>query len=167
MSDNEIEEDMCTCGRYYAYRHGWCNLCINNWIDDHFITNQIYDAGYKFGSDLGIEYGIRHTINREARDDFWILDDIDIPQYAYTDRRAYEKGFERGYTKAYNSVYQLHQPVIDQLNDIYKRYNFRFWVFKFYQNHPLFDTALLKLVDDFLPTHKKPSNIPQLNFTLV
>jgi len=164
MSDSDLEEDMCTCGRYYTYRHGWCSLCIDNWIDENFISGQIYDAGYKHGSDLGIECGIRHTINREARDDFWILDDIDIPQYAYSDRRGYENGFERGYTSAYNSVYELNQPVVNQLNDVYKKYCVRFWTFTFYRHHRLFDTALLKLIDDFLPPSKK-TKIPHVNFT--
>jgi hypothetical protein len=167
MSESDIEEQMCTCGRYYARQHGWCSICIDNWIDDNFISSQIYDAGYKFGSELGLDLGIRHTIYRQPRDDYWILDDVDIPQYAYIDRKSYERGFDTGYTTSYNSVYQLHQPVIDQLEYIQKKYSFRFWVFAFYRNHSYFDTELLNLIDEFLPDIEKSSKIPQSNFTLV
>lgn len=165
--EENMEEQMCTCGRYYAQRHGWCGLCIDNWIDDNFITNEIYEAGYKFGQDLGWECGRRHTINCLGRDDIWVLDDIDIPQYAYIDRKAYERGFETGYTSAYNSVYRLHRPAIKQLEWICKSYFFRMWVFKKYGNrHPLFDIELLGLIEQLVPQIKKTKKIPTINFTV-
>ena len=150
-TEDDIEDDMCTCGRYLSMNHGMCSICTDNWIEDHFISQQIYEGGYVAGTELGLECGIRHTIYREARDDYWILDDFDIPRYAYIDRKSYERGFDRGYTKAYNSVYQLHQPVIDQLQFIHNLEHCKLWILFYYGKHPLLDCQLLKFIDRFVP----------------
>lgn len=148
-SDNDIEDNMCSCGRYFSHQHGMCSFCIDHWIEDNFITIQIREAGMKHGSDLGYDYGIRHTIYNEARDDYWILDDVDYPQYAYMDRRSYEIGFKDGYTTAYNSVYRRHDPMLKELVSKMNNRLFQLWVRLRFSNHPLFDPEILKMIRSF------------------
>jgi hypothetical protein len=157
-TEDDIEEDMCTCGRYLSMTHGMCTICTDNWIEEHFISQQIEEGGYLAGTELGIETGIRHTIYKEARDDYWILDDFDIPRYAYIDRRSYERGFDRGFTKGYNSVYCLHQPVINHLQYIHKMAHFKMWVFKRYENHPLLECQIVKMIEQFVPKEYEHNN---------
>jgi hypothetical protein len=147
---DDIEEDMCTCGRYFARENRMCGICIDHWIDDHFITTQIREAGMKNGLELGYECAIRHTIYNEARDDYWIFDDDDTPSYAYLDRLAYERSFKDGYTKGYNSVYKCHEPLFRELRLYLNRRHFRLWVFARFRNHALLDLEILRFIDQFV-----------------
>jgi hypothetical protein len=146
----DIEDDMCTCGRYYARDSRMCGVCIDNWINDYFITDQIRDAGFKNGAVLGYEYGIRHTLYNEARDDYWMFDDDDTPSYAYLDRLAYERSFKDGYSTAYNSVYKRHEPLFQELRVYLNRRHFWSWVFTHFQHHNLFDLEILRWIDQFV-----------------
>ncbi|NBP59287.1 hypothetical protein EBU71_22575, partial [bacterium] len=66
-TEDDLEDDLCTCGRYISMDHGMCSICTDNWIEEHFISEQIYEAGVVAGTELGLECGIRHTIYGEAR----------------------------------------------------------------------------------------------------
>lgn len=146
---SDIEEDMCTCGRYYSRGHYMCNVCTD-WMEDHFVSDQIREAGYKHGMDLGIDTGIRHTIYSECYDDYCFVDDLDIPKYAYIDRRSYERGYRHGYEYGYQFVYQIHRPVILHIQVFHKFQHFVGWVLTNYRTHLLFEHQLLNYIKSFL-----------------
>lgn len=127
-----------------------CSDCFRYTVSQEELTENIKQFAFQNGTELGIERGIRDTIYGYAKDEYYILPEIDIPEHVRFQKRLYTRTFEDAQQDAYEKVFQLHQPVIQELEQkFFREKTFRFLISK-YQHSSIFEPRIFKYIDTFV-----------------
>jgi len=126
-----------------------CSDCLRYTVSQEELTENIKQLAFQKGTELGIERGIRDTIYGYAKDEYYILPEIDIPDHVRFQKRLYTRTFEDAQQDAYEEVFQLHQPLIIELEQKFFREKIFHFLISKYQHSSIFEPRVFKYIDTF------------------
>lgn len=94
--------------------------CDDNWLDNHYFSEQTRDYGYKDGFLYGSEVAKKDIIYGDPYDDYLNVKHIDVPQHVFFNSDDYEDGYIRGYENGYSLVFvysKIYNCVLRELSD--------------------------------------------------
>jgi len=154
LSSDDEDSLQCYCRRGCILpESGMCGRCTYDWISDNSISQNLEEAGGKHGESVATDQAVSDTIYQRARDNYYLFDCDDAPDYANMDRESYSRGFEDGYYKVYNEVYYRHRPMLDELRQIHAQQWMKLRILARFELHPLLDLQLLGAIEKYLPSY--------------